>query len=140
MVRRGYDRSVLALKLKPVLAEKAKERQTLGLKSDEGSRTDAEVGKVTASINIRTRALWKICHNPQQQKHEMLRALKLKPLIAEKAKENLHQGNEPLQKSVNPVNTQKELAKTAGVSLNKHSYTKSYLNIIHADDKSEPEG
>ena len=37
-------------------------------------------------------------------------------MIAEKAKENLHQGNEPLQKSVNPVNTQKELAKTAGVS------------------------
>ena len=43
-------------------------------------------------------------------------ALKLKPVIAEKAKENLHQGNEPLQKSVNPVNTQKELAKVAGVS------------------------
>ena len=43
-------------------------------------------------------------------------ALKLKPIIAEKAKENLHQGNEPLQKSVNPVNTQKELATIAGVS------------------------
>lgn len=43
-------------------------------------------------------------------------ALKLKPLIQEKAKENLHQGQEPLQKSVNPVNTQKELAKAAGVS------------------------
>ena len=43
-------------------------------------------------------------------------ALKLKPMIAEKAKENLHQGQEPLQKSVNPVNTQKELAKLAGVS------------------------
>lgn len=45
-----------------------------------------------------------------------LLALKLKPLIAEKAKKNLHQGKEPLQKSVNPVNTQKELAKVAGVS------------------------
>ena len=45
-----------------------------------------------------------------------LLALKLKPVIAERAKENLHQGNEPLQKSVNPVNTQKELAKVAGVS------------------------
>ena len=43
-------------------------------------------------------------------------ALKLKPMIAEKAKGNLHQGQEPLQKSVNPVNTQKELAKVAGVS------------------------
>lgn len=43
-------------------------------------------------------------------------ALKLKPMIAEKAEKNLHQGNEPLQKSVNPVNTQKELAKAAGVS------------------------
>ena len=42
--------------------------------------------------------------------------LRLKPVIAEKAKENLHQGQEPLQKSVNPVNTQKELAKLAGVS------------------------
>ena len=28
----------------------------------------------------------------------------------------MHQGQEPLQKSVNPVNTQKELAKIAGVS------------------------
>lgn len=43
-------------------------------------------------------------------------ALKLKPVIAEKAKKNLHQGQEPLQKSVNPVNTQKELAKVANVS------------------------
>lgn len=43
-------------------------------------------------------------------------ALKLKPVIAEKAKKNLHQGQEPLQKSVNPVNTQKELAKAAKVS------------------------
>lgn len=43
-------------------------------------------------------------------------ALKLKPLIQEKAKENLHQGQKPLQKSVNPMNTQKELAKVAGVS------------------------
>lgn len=43
-------------------------------------------------------------------------ALKLKPLIAAKAKKNLHQGQEPLQKSVNPVNTQKELARAAGVS------------------------
>ena len=43
-------------------------------------------------------------------------ALKLKPVIAEKAEKNLHQGQEPLQKSVNPVNTQKELAKVAGVS------------------------
>lgn len=43
-------------------------------------------------------------------------ALKLKPMMTEKAKKNLHQGQEPLQKSVNPVNTQKELAKVAGVS------------------------
>lgn len=43
-------------------------------------------------------------------------ALKLKPLIAAEAKKNLHQGQEPLQKSVNPVNTQKELARAAGVS------------------------
>ena len=43
-------------------------------------------------------------------------ALKLKPMIAKKAEQNLHQGNEPLQKSVNPVNTQKELAKVACVS------------------------
>ena len=45
-----------------------------------------------------------------------LLALKLKPLITERAEKNLHQGQEPLQKSVNPVNTQKELAKIAGVS------------------------
>lgn len=43
-------------------------------------------------------------------------ALRLKPIIVEKAEKNLHQGNEPLQKSVNPVNTQKELATIAGVS------------------------
>lgn len=43
-------------------------------------------------------------------------ALRLKPVIAERAEKNLHQGNEPLQKSVNPVNTQKELAKAVGVS------------------------
>lgn len=43
-------------------------------------------------------------------------ALKLKPIIAEKAEKNLHQGNKPLQKSVNPVNAQKELATIAGVS------------------------
>lgn len=47
-------------------------------------------------------------------------ALKLKPIIAEKAKENLKVGaeitNTGLQKSVKAVNTQKELAKVAGVS------------------------
>lgn len=47
-------------------------------------------------------------------------ALKLKPIIAEKAKENEKVGaemtNTGLQKSVKAVNTQKELAKTAGVS------------------------
>ena len=47
-------------------------------------------------------------------------ALKLKPVIAEKAKENLAIGaemtNTGLQKSVKAVNTQKELAKVAGVS------------------------
>lgn len=42
----AYDRSVLALKLKPVIAEKAKERQNLGLKSDEGGRTDKALGKI----------------------------------------------------------------------------------------------
>lgn len=47
-------------------------------------------------------------------------ALKLKPIIAEKAKENLKVGaeitNTGLQKSVKAVNTQKELARVAGVS------------------------
>ena len=42
----AYDRSILALKLKPIIAEKAKERQDLGLKSDEGSRTDVQLGKL----------------------------------------------------------------------------------------------
>lgn len=42
----AYDRSVLALKLKPMIAEKAKERQNLGLKSDEGMRTDETLGKI----------------------------------------------------------------------------------------------
>ena len=42
----AYDRSVLALKLKPLIAEKAKERQNLGLKSDEGGRTDEALGKI----------------------------------------------------------------------------------------------
>ena len=42
----AYDRSLLALKLKPTIAEKAKERQTLGLKSDEGGRTDKTLGKI----------------------------------------------------------------------------------------------
>lgn len=41
-----YDRSVLALKLKPIVAKEAKKRQTLGLKSDEGSRTDKALGKI----------------------------------------------------------------------------------------------
>ena len=43
-------------------------------------------------------------------------ALRLKPVIAEQAEKNLHQGNKPLQNSVNPKNTQKELARIAGVS------------------------
>lgn len=34
------------MKLKPIIQAKAKERQTLGLKSDEGGRTDAELGKI----------------------------------------------------------------------------------------------
>ena len=42
----AYERARLALRLKPVLAEKAKERQTLGLKSDEGGRTDVAIAKV----------------------------------------------------------------------------------------------
>lgn len=43
-------------------------------------------------------------------------ALKLKPVIAEKAKENMSEGGKQgLQKSVN-LNTQKEIAKSAGVS------------------------
>lgn len=42
----AYDRSVLALKLKPIIAGQAKERQTLGLKSDEGGRTDEALGKI----------------------------------------------------------------------------------------------
>lgn len=75
----AYDRSVLALKLKPLIAEKAKEKQTETLKQN-------------ASVNQKS----------------------------DERKE---------------INTAKELAKVAGVSLNKHSYTKSYLNIIHADDK-----
>ena len=53
--------------------------------------------------------------------HERARlALRLKPVIAEKAKENLVSGaemtNTGLQKSVKAVNTQSELAKVAGVS------------------------
>ena len=42
----AYDRSILVLKLKPVIAEKAKERQYLGLKTDEGGRTDKALGKI----------------------------------------------------------------------------------------------
>lgn len=42
----AYDRSILALRLKPVLQEQAKERQNLGLKSDEGQRTDVALGKI----------------------------------------------------------------------------------------------
>lgn len=59
-------------------------------------------------------------------------ALKLKPLITEKAKENLHQGQEPLQKSVNPVNTQKELAAIAGVS-------HDTIHKVEAIEKKAPE-
>ena len=40
-----YERARLALRLKPVIAEKAKARQTLGLKSDEGGRTDVAIAK-----------------------------------------------------------------------------------------------
>ena len=42
----AYDRSVLALRLKPIVEAKALERRNLGLKSDEGSRTDSQLGKV----------------------------------------------------------------------------------------------
>lgn len=45
----AYDRSVLALKLKPMIQAEARKRQNLGLKSDEGGRTDkqlAEIAKV----------------------------------------------------------------------------------------------
>lgn len=41
----AYERARLALRLKPVLAERAKERQALGLKSDEGGRTDVAIAK-----------------------------------------------------------------------------------------------
>ena len=40
------ERSELAIALKPLIEKKAKERQTLGLKSDEGGRTDVELGKI----------------------------------------------------------------------------------------------
>lgn len=43
-------------------------------------------------------------------------ALKLKPTIAERAKDNLHQGQKPLQNSANPIDTRKKLATIAGVS------------------------
>lgn len=42
----AYDRGVLALKLKPVIQAEAKKRQDLGLKSDEGGRTDEALGKI----------------------------------------------------------------------------------------------
>lgn len=70
------------------------------------SRADAEAWVIRNQLGRR--------NIPNYVRAEL--ALKLKPVIAEKAKENLHQGNEPLQKSVNPVNTQRELAKAAGVS------------------------
>ena len=41
-----YNRSVLALELKPLIQKQAKERQNLGLKSDEGTRTDVALGKL----------------------------------------------------------------------------------------------
>ncbi len=41
-----YHRCLLALKLKPIIAKEAKKRQTLGLKSDEGGRTDEALGKI----------------------------------------------------------------------------------------------
>lgn len=56
--------------------------------------------------------------NPVDTRSEL--ALKLEPLLRKKAKENLShkepgkKGNSPLQKS-EKVNTQKELAKVAGV-------------------------
>lgn len=69
--------------------------------------------------------------------------MKLKPLIAEKAKRQQARTAENRVHQISDkqeINTNKKVAKVAGVSLNKHSYTKSYLNIIHADDKNEPEG
>ena len=42
----NYERARLALRLKSFFAEKAKERQYLGLKSDEGGRTDEALAKV----------------------------------------------------------------------------------------------
>ena len=42
----AYERARLALRLKPIIAEQAKERKTLGLKSDEGGRTDETLGKL----------------------------------------------------------------------------------------------
>ncbi len=41
-----FDRAELALKLKPIIAKEAKKRQNLGLKSDEGGRTDEALGKI----------------------------------------------------------------------------------------------
>ena len=41
-----FVRTELVLKLKPILAKKAKERQTLGLKSDQGERTNVTLGKL----------------------------------------------------------------------------------------------
>lgn len=42
----AYDRSVLALKLKPLIAKEAKKRQDLGQKSDQGGRTFQQIAKV----------------------------------------------------------------------------------------------
>lgn len=44
-----YDRGVLALKLKPLIQVEAKKRQNLGLKSDEGKRTDETLAKIAGT-------------------------------------------------------------------------------------------
>lgn len=69
----AYVRAELALKLKPMLEKQAQERQYLGLKSDEGSRTDVELGKRAGVGKDTIRKVEKIQEKASPEAKEALR-------------------------------------------------------------------
>ena len=72
-----YDRSVMALKLKPVVAENAKERQNLGLKSSQGQRTKVTLGKIAGVGQDTIRKVEKIEEKATPRTKQLLRDGKL---------------------------------------------------------------
>ena len=133
-----YQRAKLALRLKPAVAAKAKEKMTstlvqntaypnLGKRDEEAYHTNEELAK-TANIGRSTFAkVAKIEEKATPEAKQKLQpyqraklAMRLKPALESKAKENQGMRTDFFQiseKSYEPVNTTKEMAKAAGLRI-----------------------